>query len=225
MRIELILSDNEYPIPFNYNHKLISSLHRIIGMPNRWHDMKYSPYSISTVLEAKASEKGIYTTKGVSKIIITSHFEEFIYDLIEGLKCDNKLFFGVRVIRIVESDIQLHKDRFFAASPIFLPHRLEDGSVQHLTFDNPFSSHRMLESCKSKMKVYDISGDIEAIYFDTTYKKSKTTLIKANKNSKIKTHRKANICPIIIKADKEVKQFLCDVGVGALTGSGFGCLV
>jgi len=62
----------------------------------------------------------------------------------------------------------------------------------------------------------DLDIDVQ---FDRSYSNPKTKLIKVKGIS-----HKANVCPILVKGSPDALAFAWNVGLGHLTGSGFGAI-
>src|SRR5699024_2742265 len=112
--------------------------------------------------------------------------------------------------------------RFEVDSPVLTRVNRDDNSRKHLTFEDEKADASLTRTLRSKLKEAGFSnGDSEVIVgFDRSYQNAHTKLIEIKDGIKLKT----SICPVIVAGTPKAVQFAWDVGVGEMTGSGFGCL-
>lgn len=123
------------------------------------------------------------------------------------------------------SEIQLqenpnfgNRERFVAASPVFVRKYDDDFHAVHLTVKDKEANYYLNETLKSKLKKANLDYDVN-IRFDENYLNPKTKLVRIKD-----IESRANFCPIIAEGDPEGIKFLWNVGAGHSTGSAFGSL-
>lgn len=221
MRLNLELSRNKETLPFSYQHAITKRLHQWLG-DNEYHDLT-SMYSFSWLRgKAKSLGKGLEFTEG-ARWFVNFWDEAPISQLKNQIIDDANFINGMEVLHIKEQATPKFKKkyRFKAASPILLRQRRDDGTRQHLRVADEESDMLLTKRLRSKMIKAGISAsdrDVE-VEFDKTYKNPKTKLIDI-KGVKLV----ANLCPVIITGSPTALAFAWNVGVGELTGSGFGAL-
>lgn len=221
MRLKLTLSPNTSVVGFDYQQKLLGVLHKWIG-ENDIHG-KISLYSFSSLLNGRLINGGFNFKNGA--VWLLSFFDEkYVKQIIRNILADPAVFSGMSVTDVlILPDLEFNEDKFYRfnlLSPIFLKRRLEDGSTKFYFYDNQESNALMVENLKHKMSEAGLpEDDTLEIKFDLSYpgKKIKMITIHGIKN-------KCSMCPILIKAKPETISFVYDVGIGNLTGSGFGYL-
>lgn len=221
MRLHLSLSSNTEPIPFNYQHQLTGALHKWLGQ-NDLHD-KISFYSFSWLRGySEVSNNKLIFPRG-AQWFISFWEDEYTKKLVKGILADPSVIFGINVtsVEIQETPDFGEKNRFKVASPVLLRKNLENEEREHITFKDDSSSELMTERFLSKMNQAGISiGEkIPHLKFDKTYFQPKTKLADI-KGIKLRT----SVCPVIIEGTPETLKFAWNVGVGELTGSGFGAI-
>ncbi|MBZ0181357.1 MAG: CRISPR-associated endoribonuclease Cas6 [Melioribacteraceae bacterium] len=217
MRLHFKLTPNIETVPFDYQHYLIGTFHKWMGW-NEIHD-SISLYSLSWLQGGKMTKNGFDFTKGASWFI--SFWDESIgKQLIKNAMKDPALFCGLSAteIQIQENPCFREKERFTAASPIFVRKYDENFRAYHLTAKDAETEFHLTETMKTKLKKAGLHYEIK-VAFDKTYLNPKTKLVNINN---IKS--RANFCPVLIEGDPEAIAFAWNVGIGHSTGSGFGAL-
>ena len=127
---------------------------------------------------------------------------------------------GMKVseIQIQDNPPFTNKERFVAASPIFIRKYDEHFKAKHLTVKDKEADYYLTETLKSKLKTAGLEHNVK-VSFDKSYNNPKTKLVTIND-----IESRANFCPVIVEGDPEAVQFAWNVGVGHSTGSGFGSL-
>lgn len=216
MRIYFRTSSSSRSIPFDYQHLLLGSLHKWIGY-NDIHD-KTSLYSLSWLSGGKSNGKSLDFPNGAEWFFscVDANLSE---TLINGIKKDPDMFFGLQVEEIIIGGEQHFTDneRFLLASPVFV-RKYDEAHAIHLTWDDPETDELLTATMRHKLAIAGLPQDI-SIKFDRTYHKAKTKLVTI-KN----IQSRANECPVIIKGTPEQINFAWNVGIGHSTGSGFGAL-
>ncbi len=220
MRIHLRTTANTQTIPFNYQQKLVGTIHKWLGK-NELHDIM-SLYSFSWLHNGKQVEKGFNFTDG-AYWFISFYDDAKLKIIIDKIRRTPELFNGMRItdISIEETPDFNSKEIFSLGSPIFLkrffPGNLKD---KHYTFEDPESNDLMKETLLHKMQKAGLPSDETLeIGFDLTYEKKKIKYINYHN-----IRNKASLCPIYIKGKPETKAFAWNVGIGNSTGIGFGAI-
>jgi len=221
MRLNIKLSPNKETLPFNYQHAITKRLHQWLG-DNEYHDST-SMYSFSWIRgQSKSLGEGLEFTNGGHWFV--SFWDEAPVHQLKNKIIDDAVFInGMEVLHIKEQATPSFKKkyRFKAASPILLRQRRDDGTRQHLQVADEKSDLLLTKRLHSKMEKAGISrpGRDVKVEFDKNYKNPKTKLIDI-KGVKLV----ANLCPVIITGSPTALAFAWNVGVGELTGSGFGAI-
>jgi CRISPR-associated endoribonuclease Cas6 len=204
-------------MPFDYQYKLTGLLHKWLGK-NDIHDGK-SLYSFSWLKGDYYLQQGLNFEQG-AKWFISFHDSELGKILIDAIQKDPTAIYGMRVEEIVIKTDPEYTDKAHlpAASPILVRDYSSNQNGDYLTPKHEDTGKLLTESIKSKMKFAGLDYEIK-IDFDKTYPRAKTKLI----DIKGIKHR-ANICPVIMEGDPEAIRFARNVGIGHLTGCGFGAL-
>jgi CRISPR-associated endoribonuclease Cas6 len=115
--------------------------------------------------------------------------------------------------------------RFKVDSPVVVRKRREDGSRAYLTYEDAAADARMTRTLRFKMKRagLDASHHDVTVAFDRSYEGARTKLTTIEKGGPAIKH-KGSICPVIVDGTPKAVQFAWTVGIGELTGSGFGAL-
>ncbi|MDZ7693033.1 MAG: CRISPR-associated endoribonuclease Cas6 [Balneolaceae bacterium] len=221
MRLHLKLTPNTEQVDFNYQHKLTGTLHKWLGQ-NDLHD-KISLYSFSWLRgDVKTSSGGLNFPQG-ARWFISFWEDKYTEKLKNGILTDPEVAYGMKVKSVKQQSIPEFGDeyRFKVASPVLIRKNRDDGTREHLEFRDEEVDELMSQRMQSKLKEAGFNDehlDIK-IEFDQDYSNPKTKLIEIKG-----IQLKANLCPVKISGTDEAVKFAWDVGVGELTGSGFGAL-
>ena len=218
MRIHLKTTANTSPVPFDYQQKLVGTIHKWIGA-NTIHN-KISLYSFSWLNGGRMVDNALQFLDGAS-LFISFYDENIIKRVIKTILDDPEMFCGLTVTDIMIDDNPHLSERelFMCASPIFIKRKLEDGKIKQYHYNDEQANQLLKETLLSKMKDAGIEDNTLDIRFDLSYKNKKTKLIRYHGIG-----NKANFCPVIIKAKPETKLFAWNVGIGNCTGIGFGAI-
>lgn len=221
MRLHLTLSPNTEPVPFNYQHQLTGTLHKWLGK-NELHD-KISLYSFSWLRGNVKKVKGGLNFPNGAKWFISFWEDEYTDKLKNGILKDPIVQYGMKIANIKEQSIPDFGDhyKFKAASPILVRENEDNGSRKHLIFKDKEADGVLTKRMRSKLKSANFGDHLcnINISFDRDYPKSQTKLINIKG-----IELRASICPITIQGSPEAVKFAWNVGVGELTGSGFGSI-
>ena len=219
MRIHLKTTPNTSPVPFDYQQKLVGTIHKWIGQ-NTIHD-KMSLYSFSWLNGGQKADDTLQFSDGAS-MFISFHDEQFIKQIIRTILDDPEMFCGMRVVavNIVKDPDFTDCNYFLCASPIFIKRKLSDGTTKQYSFNDDEANLLMKETLVSKMQEAGMPmDDTLDIRFDMTYAKKRTKLVRYHGIG-----NKANLCPVFIQGNPETKLFAWNVGIGNCTGIGFGAI-
>ena len=218
MRIHLKTTANTSPVPFNYQQKLVGTIHKWIGN-NSIHD-KISLYSFSWLNGGRKVGNTLDFSNGAS-LFISFYDEHIIKQIIKTILDDPEMFCGLTVTDIMiddEPDLE-NRERFDCASPIFIKRKIEDGTIKQYNFNDQEANSLLKETLLSKMKEVGLNDETLEIKFDTSFDKKKLKFVRYHDIG-----NKASFCPVIIKAKPETKLFAWNVGIGNCTGIGFGAI-
>ena len=219
MRIDLTISSNNEPVPFDYQQKLVGVIHKWIG-ENNIHD-KLSLYSFSWLRGGKKVGDALSFPKGAS-FFISFYDPDIVRQMIFSIRELPVMFCGMYVTDItIEDDPDLSsRSEFYCGSPIFIKRRLGTGEIKQYLYDDEHTGELMKETLVSKMRAAGLEEDpILDIRFDASASGKKTKLVRYHGIS-----NRASICPVIINGKPETKLFAWNVGIGSCTGIGFGSI-
>lgn len=221
MRLQLQLTQNTQPVPFTYLHNLTGAIHKWLG-PNSLHD-GLSLYSFGRLRKAEKIGKHLYFPQGATWTISFQDSEQ-AWNLARGITRDASLAFGMRVEQALEmptprfdTKVQLATD-----GEIVIRHKRPDGSREYLLWSDERTTTAMTQLLRKKLQAagYDEADQSVTVRFDTQYTKAHSKLMDVKG-----IRHKGSVCPVIIEGTPAAIEFAWLVGVGELTGSGFGALV
>lgn len=224
MRLNLSLTPSSETVGYNHLHKLIGVLHKWIGPDNALHDGP-SLYSFGWLKGARAQNGGLTFPDG-ARWRLSFYDETAAEQVQDGILASPSVFAGMRVARAEQQATPSFSDRFLfkVDAPVVARCYREDGSRQYLTYEDPQASAALTQTLRRKMKVAGIEGrDGVRVRFDRGYEGARTKLATIEKNGHPVQH-KASLCPVIVEGPPDAVRFAWNVGVGELTGSGFGAL-
>lgn len=218
MRIHLELTPNTKPVPFEYQQKLVGTIHKWIGN-NSIHD-KISLYSFSWLNGGRMKDNALQFRNGAT-MFISFYDEHIVKQIVKAILQEPEMFRGLVVSGIsIDNDPRLNdRELFNCASPILIKRKLADGSIKQFNFSDAEANQYLKETLLSKMREAGLEDDTLDIRFDTSYNKKKLKLVRYHGIG-----NKGSICPVIIKAKPETKLFAWNVGLGNSTGIGFGAI-
>ena len=225
MRLNLKLTANDETVPYNHLHYLTGFLHRCIGR-NELHD-GLSLYSFGWLEGGQGSEggDGLAFPHG-ARWRVSFHQASHAKRLIDGAMQDPEVFCGMRVFEIKEQQAPSfngsHRVKTDGA-PVIARRYREDGSREYLLSDQGEAATKvMTRVLRRKLAAAGYGEEHTAhatVQFDGMYPHSR------DKVATVKgTQHKGSICPVVVEGTPEAVQFAWTVGVGELTGSGFGAL-
>ncbi len=222
MRLQLNLTSNTQPVPFTYLYNLVGSLHKWIGENNSLH-YGMSLYSFGRLTGAEKIGKQLYFPNGAT-LSVSFQNSDHAWAMAKGILKDDSLAFGMRVTEANEITVPSFANcvRLATDGEIVVRTKRPDGSRQYLLWSDVAADEKMTQLMRKKLQAagYDESHQTIIIRFDRDYPKARTRLM----DVKGIKHR-GSVCPVIIEGTPEAIEFAWLVGVGELTGSGFGALV
>lgn len=219
MRIHLKTTPNTEPVLFDYQQKMVGTIHKWIGR-NSIHD-SISLYSFSWLNQAKVKDNCLHFPYGAS-FFISFYDEDFIKQIVKTILEDPAMFCGMSVvdIRIEAAPDLSQREEFHCASPILIKRKLTNQGIKQYNYNDKEANSLLKETLLSKMREAGMEEDPSLeIYFDTSFSKKKLKLVSYHGIG-----NKASVCPVIIKGSPATKQFVWNVGVGNSTGAGFGAI-
>lgn len=219
MRVGIKLTKSKTIIPFDYQQKLVGTIHKWLGR-NDEHG-KQSNFSFSFLQNAEQVEKGFNFPFG-SAFYFSSTDNGLLTRVYKGIKNDPNLFNGLKVYEIdmIPEPAFRNRERFLLLSPILLKKKVEGRKTsKHLTFEENETDNLLTEATRKRLEFNGIKDDNLKIIFDRAYQGKKTKVITYKGIS-----NKTSVCPIIVEGKFETMEFLWNNGVGHSTGIGFGCL-
>jgi len=224
MRLIFKTSKSTEIVPFNNQTYLNGAINKWLGHNNKWHNVPGN-YNISSLLGGKKVSNGLSFPNG-AKIVVSFLDNEFIAALVDGMKKDPLINWGMRVDEEfeIELDSKIYggKNFFFALSPILIKKTKEGERDIFLTYESENVNEVLTDSMANKLRC--IYPDVELFGFKIEFardygktKKIKKVLIKNVINT-------ASICPIIIYGKKETVELCYNLGIGRSVNSGFGCI-
>jgi CRISPR-associated endoribonuclease Cas6 len=218
MRVYLKLSSNKTLVDFNYQSRLVGTLHKWIGN-NELHG-KQSLFSMSWLSGGKAlGSKGLEFPNG-AQWFISAYDEDLIKKIVSGVMLAPEVSFGMKVADITLRDTPEFNEetRFFLGSPVLVKRNMNE-KQRHFTYLEADTDTYLTETIQHKLSLAGLPSDGISVRFDRSDGRAKTKLV---------TYRgvqnKANYCPVIINGTPQQIGFAWNVGIGNSTGIGFGSL-
>lgn len=217
MRLHFRLSKNNEIVPFNYMDKLIKIFHKWIGL-NDLHD-DISLYSLSWLQKGHSKGGGLDFPDGTNWFI-SAWDTDICKKILNSARDDFDISWGMKIleIQIQETPNFGNKERFNVASPVFIRKYDEDNKAIHLTLEDEDVDYYLTQTLKRKLHKAIIDSPVK-VSFDKNYPNPKTKLVKISG-----IENRAVVCPVIIEGNPEAVKFAWNVGIGHLTGCGFGSL-
>ena len=217
MRLHFRLSSNDVIVPFNYMDVLIKTFHKWMG----WNDIHddISLYSLSWLQRGQSKAGGLNFPNG-SVWFISSWDENISKRILSNAIKNYNIGWGMQIIEIQIQDTPDFsiKEKFNVASPVFIRKYDQNNRAIHLTLKDKDVDHFLTQTLKRKLQKANLNVPVK-VSFDKDYPNPKTKLVKISG-----IDNRAIVCPIIIEGSPEAVQFAWNVGVGHLTGCGFGSL-
>ncbi len=217
VKLKLRLSRTHEPIPFTYPHRLTGVFHRWMGS-NTLHDAM-SLYSLGWLRGGRAKQQHLVFPHGANWFVGFAH-KAHALTFMEGLFRDPRLFAGMKAIEVQKLPLPAeNRVRFWLDSPVVLRTRREDGRRVYVSYEEPESDMLLERIAQKKLKRLEMDAYVH-LCFDRSYPRARTKLIQI-KNVR---HR-ANLCPVLAEGNPMAIAMLFCIGLGELTGSGFGSIL
>ncbi|WP_022835065.1 CRISPR-associated endoribonuclease Cas6 [Salisaeta longa] len=228
MRLNLRLTGNTEPVPFNHLHRLTGFLHDRIG-PNALHDA-ISLYSFGWLHDGQKVDGSAEYPEGHLTFPQGATWRVSFYDdaiakrLMEGILRDPVVFAGMRIYEVKEQAAphfggcyRFKTDR----GPVVARTERPGGGRDYLAWDNADADAVLTRLLRHKLDIAGLTGAHQdvTVQFDRTYRHAHTK-VAAVKG----VQHKGSICPVVVRGTPAAVRFAWLVGVGDLTGSGFGAL-
>ena len=225
MRLNLTLSPNTDPVPFDHLHRLTGTLHKWLGPDNDLHDGA-SLYSIGWLKGGQKKGDALTFPEG-ARWRLSFWDDQAAKTALEGLLQDPSVFAGMRVAEAQQQETPAFSGgyRFDVDAPVVARRRREDGSREYLLYDDERADKALTRTLRAKMRAagLEMNPDAVKVRFDRGYDGAGTKLATFKKDGHAIEH-KGSDCPVIVEGPPEASRFAWNVGVGELTGSGFGAL-
>ncbi len=225
MRLNLTLSPNTEPVPFNHLHKLTGTLHKWLGPDNEQHDGP-SLYSVGWLSGGKA-ENGALAFREGARWRLSFWDSGAAKAVLKGILNDPSVFAGMQVTEAQQQTTPAFSSgyRFDVDAPVIARRRRDDGSREYLIYDDERADESLTRTLRRKIESADLDVDPSAVQvrFDRGYDGAHTKLATIEKGTCAIDH-KGSMCPVIVEGPQEAPRFAWNVGVGELTGSGFGAV-
>lgn len=220
MRLNLRLTGNAEPVPFDHTHQLTGALHKWLGW-NQAHD-ELSLYSFSWLGGGTPADGALAFPRGATWTL-SFHDPDAGKRVLDGILRDPTVAHGMRVFEVQEQATPAFSGcyRFKVAGPVLARARREGGGRDSLMWDDPRAGDALTRVMGHKLRAAGFDGEHldTTVAFDQAYRGARSKLVTIKGIS----HR-ASLCPVVVTGTPEAVRFAWLVGVGELTGSGFGAL-
>ncbi len=222
MRLNLRLTGNTEPVPFNHLHRLTGALHKWLGAGNALHDGP-SLYSFGWLHGGRSANGHLAFPRGATWRV--SFYEpDWAKRCLDGILRDPTVLAGMRVFEVKEQAAPAFSGcyRFKTdRAPVIARRTRADGSRQYLLHDDEAADAVLTRVLRRKLKAAGFTGDdLDArVQFDRTYDRACTKLARIKGAA-----HKGSVCPVVVEGTPAAVRFAWLVGAGELTGSGFGAL-
>jgi CRISPR-associated endoribonuclease Cas6 len=219
MRLQLHLTPNTQPVPFNHLHQLTGALHKWLGH-NDLHD-GLSLYSFGWLKNAEMRNGHLQFRRGTLWNVSFSDMA-VAKKVVGGLIDQPEVAYGMKVAEVRLLPPPDFGSRFVFrtdGSAVLTRRTREDNTREYLLWDNPLANQALTALLRKKLQTAGFTGshlDV-AVAFDRQYAKARTRKITI-KN----IEHKGSECPVVVEGTPEAVHFAWLVGIGELTGSGFG---
>jgi CRISPR-associated endoribonuclease Cas6 len=221
MRLHFTLSPNQEPVPFAYQHFLVGAFHKWLGQ-NELHD-RISLYSLSWLYRGYAQNGAVEFPQG-AHWFVSLYDTSIIPHLIDSILTRPEVCCGMRIVKIEQQETPDFGNyyAFKVGSPVLAKSKPIDGRVKHFIFSDPEADEVLTATLRHKIDVAGLESEHKNVQvrFDRGCKIARTKLINFNG-----VKNRVSVCPVVVEGTSQAVQFAWTVGVGHLTGSGFGCLL
>ncbi len=227
MRIQLVLSPNLRAVPFSYLQDLRFALHNWLGS-NDIHD-DLSLYSIGWLKGGEKVGRSLNFPNGATWNL-SFYDSDLGWKLAKGIIKNKELAYGMTVEKVLEVTAPRLESpvRFAVDGAVLVRDNRADGSRECILWNDIRSDVLLTDKLIKKMKKAGLDSAHQSVKvrFDRTYTKAREKVMVAKRMEGGKDiQHKGSVCPVIIEGTPEAMYFAWLVGVGDLTGSGFGALI
>lgn len=221
MRLQLHLTPNTEPVPYDHLHKLTGAVHKWLG-PNDVHNGQ-SLYSFGWLRGGESRGNNLRFPQGATWNISMLDDEKG-RELLKGLLDDPTWAYGMEITEVREVNPPNFRDRHYFytdGSAVVIRQKRDDGSKAYLLWDNPAVDDALTISSQRKLALVGLTDNELAIRvsFDRAYQQARSRKITIKG-----IHHRGSECPVEIEGTPDALYVLWTVGLGDLTGSGFGAL-
>lgn len=219
MRLQLLLSPNTEPVPFNHLHQLTGALHKWLGQ-NDLHD-QISLYSFGWLRGGVSRRGSLGFPKGATWNI-SFYNEEMARRLLRGILDQPTIAYGMNVAEVREiAPPVFRRQHYFQTdgSSVVARQPRSDGSREYLLWNNPDADQVLTGLLHRKLAAAGLTDEQATVRFDRTYERARPRKVTIKG-----TDHKGSECPVMVEGSPETLHFAWLVGIGDLTGSGFGGL-
>lgn len=220
MRFNLRLTGNMEPVPYDHLHHLTGTLHKWLG-DNDLHDGT-SLYSFGWLQGGKPQNGHLTFPRGATWRV-SFHDPASIRELLDGILRKPEVFAGMRVFEAQEQATPQFSGcyRFLVDGPVVVRKARENGTKEYLLWNDEGVDAALTRVLRWKLKQAGFGEE----HLDATVQFDKTYTGARSKLARIKgIAHKGSECPVVVTGTPEAVRFAWNVGVGELTGSGFGAL-
>lgn len=218
MRLNLRLSPNTAPVPFDHLHQLTGALHKWLG-ENAVHD-GLSLYSFGWLSGGRAQNGHVAFPGGAGW---TLSFVDPVLgkQALAGLVESPAVAYGMGVLeaQVAGEPAFGPEHRFLTAGPVLTRQTRDDGGRDHLRWDDPAADGTLTRTFHAKLRAAGLPTAGAAVRFDRDFRGAKTKLCRVKGNA-----YRANACPVVAAGSPDQLRLLWLAGAGEMTGSGFGAL-
>ena len=218
MRLNLRLSPNTAPVPFDHLHRLTGVLHRWLG-ENDAHD-GLSLYSFGWLSGGRA-RSGQVAFEGGAGWTLSFYDPALGKRALSSLMADPSVLCGMEVqeAQLVPEPGFEPGHRFLTASPVLTRRNRDGGGRDHLRWSDPAADDTLTRTFHTKLQAAGLNTDGATVAFDRDFQRAKTKLCRFKGNA-----YRANACPVVATGSPDQLRLLWLAGAGEMTGSGFGAL-
>ena len=218
MRLNLRLSPNTEPVPFDHLHQLTGALHKWLG-ENDVHE-GLSLYSFGWLGGGKRVGEGFSSLEvRVVRLLSLRRARTGSGSASARIRPCSP---GCASMRSASRSRQIRSSRPLLVDGAVLTRRnRDDGGRDHLTFRDAAADEMLTRTLRRRLEAAGFKGDhLDAtVRFDRSFEKARTKLVTIKG-----TQYRTSECPVIIEGTPEAVQAAWLLGVGELTGMGLGAL-
>jgi len=221
MRLHFTLSANTEIVPYDYQHLLTGRFHAWLGNNDVHNDI--SLYSLSWLYGGRQEGNGLNFPKGATWFI-SAHDPQMLHKICLRAAKEAEVCCGMEVVEIkILPPPQVKNSHYFrVASPVLARSKKIEEKVRHYIFSDEEADEVLTQTLRHKLDKAGMSNlAVETqVRFDRSYPKAHTKLVTISGIA-----NRASICPVIVEGPPQAVEFAWNVGIGHLTGSGFGALI